>query len=68
MRIETDHKLDYDDVLIKPKRSTLSSRKNVKLTRLFKFRNTDLTWERCSNCCFKHGYYWNFRNEFGIRK
>jgi len=29
MRIDQDLKLDYKDVLIRPKRSTLSSRKEV---------------------------------------
>ena len=39
MRIEEDIKLDYKDVLIRPKRSTLKSRSQVKLERKFKFRN-----------------------------
>ena len=39
MRLETDIKLDYKDVLIRPKRSTLGSRKEVKLERGFTFRN-----------------------------
>ena len=39
MRIEEDIKLDYKDVLIRPKRSTLKSRKQVKLHRSFTFRN-----------------------------
>jgi len=39
MRIEEDIKLDYKDVLIRPKRSTLSSRKEVVLNRKFNFRN-----------------------------
>ena len=39
MRIETDPKLGYEDVLIRPKRSTLGSRKKVDLTRKFSFRN-----------------------------
>jgi len=39
MRIESDIKLDYKDVLIRPKRSTLSSRKQVELLRSFTFRN-----------------------------
>ena len=39
MRIEEDIKLDYKDVLIRPKRSTLQSRKQVKLNRKFEFRN-----------------------------
>ena len=39
MRIEEDIKLDYKDVLIRPKRSTLGSRKEVDLERGFSFRN-----------------------------
>ena len=39
MRIEDDSKLDYKDVLIRPKRSTLGSRKDVELEREFSFRN-----------------------------
>ena len=37
MRIEDDIKLDYSDVLIRPKRSTLGSRKEVRMKRSFKF-------------------------------
>ena len=39
MRIEEDVKLDYKDVLIRPKRSTLKSRNQVQLTRKTNFRN-----------------------------
>jgi GMP reductase len=39
MRIEEDIKLDYSNVLIRPKRSVLGSRKDVDLERGFKFRN-----------------------------
>lgn len=39
MRLETDVKLDYKDVLIRPKRSTLGSRKEVELQREYTFRN-----------------------------
>ena len=39
MRLETDIKLDYKDVLIRPKRSTLKSRSEVSLERRTKFRN-----------------------------
>lgn len=39
MRIDNDLKLDYKDVLIRPKRSTLSSRSEVDLERRFNFRN-----------------------------
>ncbi len=42
MRIEEDKKLDYSSVLIRPKRSTLSSRKDVVLARKFVFRNAEL--------------------------
>jgi len=39
MRIDQDIKLDYKDVLIRPKRSTLKSRSEVSLGRRTKFRN-----------------------------
>ena len=45
MRIEHDIKLDYKDVLFKPKRSTLTSRRDVDLTREFKFYNSGKTWK-----------------------
>lgn len=44
MRIEADLKLGFKDVLIRPKRSTLSTRAQVKLERTFKFRHTGRTW------------------------
>ena len=44
MRIEQDIKLDYKDVLFKPKRSKLESRRNVDLNREFKFHNSGQTW------------------------
>ena len=37
MRIERDLKLTFDDVLIRPKRSTLVSRSDVNLVREFTF-------------------------------
>jgi len=40
MRIDNDPKLDYTDVLIRPKRSTLVSRKEVDLFREFRFRHS----------------------------
>ena len=40
MRINTEPKLNFDDVLLEPKRSTLSSRKDVDMTRKFTFRNS----------------------------
>ncbi len=45
MRIEQDIKLDYKDVLIRPKRSTLGSRQEVDLFRKFKFRNYSPAFE-----------------------
>ena len=44
MRIEPDLKLTFDDVLIRPKRSTLVSRSDVDLERKFSFRHTSKTW------------------------
>ncbi len=40
MRINYDPKLNFEDVLLQPKRSTLSSRKDVDMTRNFTFRNS----------------------------
>lgn len=45
MRIETDIKYDFSDVLIKPKRSTLKSRKEVDLTRRFEFKHSNRHFE-----------------------
>lgn len=45
MRIESDVKLDFCDVLLKPKRSEISSRKEVNITRRFKFKNSRFSWE-----------------------
>src|SRR6056300_641816 len=39
MQIENEIKLDYSDVLIRPKRSTLSTRKQVILEREYQWRN-----------------------------
>src|SRR5512143_2347092 len=39
MRIETEVRLDFKDVLIRPKRSTLSTRSNVDISREFHFRH-----------------------------
>ena len=46
MRIETEIKLDYSDVLLRPKRSTLGSRKSVDLTRGFTYKNYKPSWSR----------------------
>lgn len=40
MRIETELKLGFKDVMIRPKRSTLKSRAQVSLERTFTFRNS----------------------------
>ena len=44
MRIEEDIKLDYADVLFRPKRSTLASRKDVELKRTYKFKYSKHQW------------------------
>ena len=44
MRIENEIKLDYKDVLIRPKRSVLRSRKEVDLKRQYTFRNSGNCW------------------------
>ena len=45
MRIEQEIKLDYKDVLFRPKRSTLSSRKEINLHRSFKFKWAQNEWD-----------------------
>ncbi len=44
MRIEDEVKLDFKDVLIRPKRSNLSSRKEVNLDRTYKFKHSGFEW------------------------
>lgn len=44
MKIEEDIKLDFNDVLIRPKRSKMSSRSQVNLERTFRFPNSNQTW------------------------
>jgi GMP reductase len=44
MRIENEILLDFQDVLIRPKRSTLSSRKEVDLHRTFTFKHSKQSW------------------------
>ncbi|WP_281239480.1 MULTISPECIES: GMP reductase [Flavobacterium] len=44
MRIETELKLGFKDVMIRPKRSTLKSRSQVSLEREFKFLHSTSTW------------------------
>jgi len=45
VKIEEDTKLDFSDVLIKPKRSTLSSRSQVELSRTFKTLHSKIEWK-----------------------
>ena len=45
MRIDEDIKLDFKDVLIRPKRSTLNSRSEVSLIREYKFFHCGLIWK-----------------------
>ncbi|MCS7316764.1 MAG: GMP reductase [Candidatus Dojkabacteria bacterium] len=44
MRIEYERKIDFSDVLIKPKRSTLSSRKEVDIYREFVFPHSNIKY------------------------
>ncbi|XP_050716743.1 GMP reductase 2-like [Eriocheir sinensis] len=44
-RIDNDIKLDFKDVLLRPKRSTLKSRSEVDLVRNITFRNSQQTWQ-----------------------
>jgi GMP reductase len=44
MHIEHEVRLDYKDVLIRPKRSTLTSRSDVDITREFAFRHAGSTY------------------------
>jgi len=44
VRIEEELKLDYSDVLFRPKRSTLSSRKDVNLKRTYRFKYSNNEW------------------------
>jgi GMP reductase len=45
MRIEEELKLDFQDVLIRPKRSTLTSRSEVDISREFKFRHSGASFQ-----------------------
>ena len=44
MRVDNDPKLDFDDVLIRPKRSEAPSRSAIILEREYKFLNSGATW------------------------
>ena len=45
MRLEDEIKLDFKDVLIRPKRSTLSSRRSVDLIKSYKFKHSRYEYE-----------------------
>jgi len=45
MYIDNDIKLDFKDVLIKPKRSNLNSRSDVTLERKFTFKHSSVKWQ-----------------------
>jgi GMP reductase len=44
MKIDNEIKLDFNDVLFRPKRSTLSSRSEVQVEREFTFKHSGRTW------------------------
>lgn len=56
MKIINETKLDFDDVLIVPQRSTLTSRSQINLERTFKFYHSPRTWTgipiMCANMSF----------------
>lgn len=45
MRIEQDIKLDFEDVMLRPKRSSLKSRAEVNLEREYSFKHSKLRWK-----------------------
>jgi GMP reductase len=45
MKIESEIKLDFSDVLIRPKRTTLESRSEINLEREFKFPHSNQSWK-----------------------
>lgn len=44
VKIDTEIKLDFKDVLIRPKRTTLKSRSQVSVERTYTFKNSGVTW------------------------
>src|SRR5262249_23755283 len=44
VELDQDRKLDFSDVLISPRPSSLNSRKDVTLTRTFEFPRSSTTW------------------------
>ena len=55
MRIEEELKLDYSDVLFRPKRSTLKSRKDVNLLRTYRFKYSKNEWWYSNNAANMDG-------------
>ena len=49
-KIETGLKLDFNNVLIRPKRSSLNSRSEINLNRKFKFYNAKSDSFICTSC------------------
>jgi GMP reductase len=45
VKIESSPKLDFKDVLIRPKRSNISSRSQINLERVYNFNNKNITWK-----------------------
>ena len=43
-KIESEIKLDFHNVLIRPKRTTLNSRSEIELDRTFKFKYSNIEW------------------------
>ena len=44
MKIDFSQQLDFNNVLIRPQRTTISSRSEVSLERTFNFKNSDTSW------------------------
>ena len=59
MKIITTPQLDFHNVLIRPKRTTISSRSQVNLEREMTFPHSTMTWKGTTYHCCKYGYYWD---------
>eukprot|EP00919_Chromeraceae_sp_WS-2016_P049127 GHVR01116255.1.p1 GENE.GHVR01116255.1~~GHVR01116255.1.p1 ORF type:complete len:105 (+),score=11.74 GHVR01116255.1:78-392(+) len=44
MRLDNEIRLDFKDVLIRPKRSTITSRSMVSLEKTYRYKNSKQTW------------------------
>ena len=58
-KIESGEKLDFNNVLIRPKRSTINSRSEVSLERTFKFKHSSFEWTGSANHRSQYGHNWN---------